>query len=66
MEVGKSFEEFLLIEGFLCGVEFIKLFDKMLLVDFIVLFFGDFDFFEGTESFGDFGEFSECVGVGFF
>ena len=38
----------------------------MLLINFVVLLFGDFDFFEGTEGFGDFREFSECVGVGFF
>ncbi len=66
MEVGKSFKEFLLIERFLGRVQFVKLFDKMLLINFIVLLFGNFDFFEGTEGFGDFGEFSECIGVGFF
>lgn len=66
MEVGESFEEFLLVEGFLCGMKFIELFDKMLLIDFVVLLFGDFDFFERTEGFGHFGEFGEGVGAGFF
>ena len=46
-------------------MELIKLLDEMLLIDFIVLFFGDFDFFEGTEGFGDFGHFCEGVRGGF-
>ena len=61
MEIGKSFEDFLLVEGFLGRMEFVELFDEMLLIDFVVLLFGDFDFFERTEGFGHFGEFSEGV-----
>jgi hypothetical protein len=61
MEIGKSFEEFLLVEGFLGRMEFVELFDEMLLIDFVVLLFRDFDFFERTEGFGHFSEFSEGV-----
>lgn len=46
-------------------MEFVELFHEMLLIYFVVLLFGDFDFFEWTEGFGHFGKFSEGIGAGF-